>query len=323
MRRRDRRGIRRPLVEPHRRELHVHCYRMLGSFRSEDWSRRPSSAPGMAPRDFEGARRSGPGLPDRHRTPVSILRRRPRRAGDRTGPPARPAEVSWLEPFPDRLLERVAPRRRRAGEAVVARETIELAFLAAHPAPAAAAAGGADAARRPRLDGRGDARRCSRRASPRSTARSSAPGRRCGNACRSIAPSGRPPGIRTGGTLRAAALHGGLGAHRHGRAGRLAARGRGLRDAAAARDGPRTRRDHRTVEVGHGRTRRLESRFDDRQPPAGDGRLLAPRGRTAFRAVAVDVLRIEDGLIAEVLASARRPSPGWGSRPRSRPLFGR
>ncbi|MFC7647318.1 RNA polymerase subunit sigma-70 [Streptosporangium lutulentum] len=47
----------------------------------------------------------------------------------RTGVAA--AEIGWLQPYPDRLLEPVAPGDAEPDAAVVGRETIELAFLAA------------------------------------------------------------------------------------------------------------------------------------------------------------------------------------------------
>src|SRR5688572_6192019 len=60
---------------------------------------------------------------------LDVLRRRPPRvlppdvaaAADPTAPIPPPAELPWLQPYPDRLLE----------DEVVARETIELAFVAA------------------------------------------------------------------------------------------------------------------------------------------------------------------------------------------------
>jgi RNA polymerase sigma-70 factor (ECF subfamily) len=41
------------------------------------------------------------------------------------------AEVPWLQPYPDRLLDEVAPSEDEPDAVVVERETIELAFLAA------------------------------------------------------------------------------------------------------------------------------------------------------------------------------------------------
>jgi len=111
------------LVEPHRRELQVHCYRMLGSFEeSEDqvqetflraWRRRET---------FQGRSTFRAWL---YRiatnTCLDALAARPRAT------PRDPADIPWLEPFPDRLL----PADDEPDAIVVARETIELAFLAA------------------------------------------------------------------------------------------------------------------------------------------------------------------------------------------------
>ena len=41
------------------------------------------------------------------------------------------AEVPWIQPYPDRLLDEVAPRESEPDAVVVSRETIELAYLAA------------------------------------------------------------------------------------------------------------------------------------------------------------------------------------------------
>ncbi len=67
---------------------------------------------------------------------LDVLRARPRRvmpeqvapAGDPTAPPPPPADLPWLQPYPDRLL---APAADEPAAVVVERETIELAFLAA------------------------------------------------------------------------------------------------------------------------------------------------------------------------------------------------
>ncbi len=52
-------------------------------------------------------------------------------ASDPALPPSPPADLPWLQPYPDRLLEPVASAEEEPGAVVVARETIELAFLAA------------------------------------------------------------------------------------------------------------------------------------------------------------------------------------------------
>jgi RNA polymerase sigma-70 factor (ECF subfamily) len=70
---------------------------------------------------------------------LDVLRSRPRGilppqvapAGDPAAPPPPPADLPWLQPYPDRLLESIAPAGDEPGAVVVARETIELAFLAA------------------------------------------------------------------------------------------------------------------------------------------------------------------------------------------------
>jgi RNA polymerase sigma-70 factor, ECF subfamily len=131
------------LVERHRRELQVHCYRMLGSFdEAEDlvqetflraWRRRASFT-------FDG-RSSLRAWLYRIATNacLDVLRSRPRRvvpqevteAADPAASPAPPLDVPWLQPYPDRLLEPVAAAEEEPGAVVVARETIELAFLAA------------------------------------------------------------------------------------------------------------------------------------------------------------------------------------------------
>jgi RNA polymerase sigma-70 factor (TIGR02960 family) len=121
------------LVERHRRELHVHCYRMLGSFEdAEDavqdtflraWRRRET---------FEGRSTLRAWL---YRIATNacldlLATRRPR--------PATGGEVRWLQPYPDRLLDELPAGDADGPEAVaVARETIELAYLVAvqHLAP--------------------------------------------------------------------------------------------------------------------------------------------------------------------------------------------
>jgi RNA polymerase sigma-70 factor (ECF subfamily) len=62
------------------------------------------------------------------------LARNPRHMPSRRTPasgPASPSEISWLQPFPDRLLQGVASDEDEPETAVVSKETIELAFLVA------------------------------------------------------------------------------------------------------------------------------------------------------------------------------------------------
>jgi RNA polymerase sigma-70 factor (ECF subfamily) len=57
-------------------------------------------------------------------TCLDTLKRTKRRAGGTL------AEVPWLQPFPDRLLDQIAPAEDEPDAVVVARETIELTFIA-------------------------------------------------------------------------------------------------------------------------------------------------------------------------------------------------
>jgi RNA polymerase sigma-70 factor, ECF subfamily len=130
-------------LERHRRELQVHCYRMLGSFEdSEDLVQETFLRAWRGRETFgSGGRSSFRAWLYRIATNacLDVLRGRPRRvvppevaaAGDPTVPPPPPSDLPWLQPYPDRLLEASAPAADDPGAVVVARETIELAFIAA------------------------------------------------------------------------------------------------------------------------------------------------------------------------------------------------
>ncbi|OLT14464.1 RNA polymerase subunit sigma-70 [Pseudonocardia sp. CNS-139] len=115
------------LCERHRRELHVHCYRMLGSFSdAEDVVQETFLRAWRALDTFDGSTLFRAWL-YKIATNASLdlirrERRRVRTVGTHT-------EVPWLEPYPDRLLDQASPEDE-PDAAVVARETIELAFLA-------------------------------------------------------------------------------------------------------------------------------------------------------------------------------------------------
>ncbi|WP_370944796.1 RNA polymerase subunit sigma-70 [Amycolatopsis sp. cg5] len=112
------------LVGRHRRELHVHCYRMLGSFTDADdlvqetflraWSKRET---------FDGDAFRAWLYRIATNACLDFLRRTSRQVTRLTSF----AEVSWLQPYPDRLLDEI----EQPDAVAVARETIELAFLAA------------------------------------------------------------------------------------------------------------------------------------------------------------------------------------------------
>ena len=113
-------------VERHRRELQVHCYRMMGSLEdSEDLTQETFMRAWRKRDSFEG-RSSFRAWLYRIATNACLdaLERRPRSL------PAS-GEVPWLQPFPDRLLEVAAPSEEEPDAAVVSKETIELAFMVA------------------------------------------------------------------------------------------------------------------------------------------------------------------------------------------------
>jgi RNA polymerase sigma-70 factor (ECF subfamily) len=113
-------------VERHRRELHVHCYRMLGSFEeSEDavqetflraWRRRETFEGRSSLRAWLYAIATNACL--------DALDKRPRTVSP-TG------EVLWLQPYPDELLDELPADSDDPVAATVAKETIELAYLVA------------------------------------------------------------------------------------------------------------------------------------------------------------------------------------------------
>ena len=124
------------IADRHRAELRVHCYRMLGSLEdAEDhvqetflraWRRR-ASFDGTAARAWLYRIATNACLDTLRRRPARVFAEELGPAGDPTGPLERDDDLPWMQPFPDRL----APPEEEPGAAVVARETIELAFLAA------------------------------------------------------------------------------------------------------------------------------------------------------------------------------------------------
>jgi RNA polymerase sigma-70 factor (ECF subfamily) len=130
------------LVEPYRRELQVHCYRILGSVQdAEDLLQETLLAAWRGIGGYEerasvrtwlyriatnrclnvlraGARRPH-GLAD-YRPEVSLPE-----------PSHRRTEPSWLEPYPDVLLDRIADHGPGPEARYEARESVSLAFLTA------------------------------------------------------------------------------------------------------------------------------------------------------------------------------------------------
>ncbi|MFF0573259.1 RNA polymerase subunit sigma-70 [Streptosporangium saharense] len=113
------------VVERHRRELHVHCYRMLGSFEEAEDVVQETLLRAWRGRDgFEGSTLFRAWL-YKIATNACIDHSR-RRARSVTSF----ADLPWLQPYPDHLLDQVAPGEAEPDAVVVTRETIELAFLA-------------------------------------------------------------------------------------------------------------------------------------------------------------------------------------------------
>ena len=126
------------LFDRHRRELRVHCYRMVGNLDdAEDLVQETFARAWRGRGNFEGRSTVRAWL-YRIATNASLdaVKRSKRRVqtvdptaiGDR-GPGF--DEVPWLQPFPDSLLEGDSAHAAEPEALVVAKETIELAFLAA------------------------------------------------------------------------------------------------------------------------------------------------------------------------------------------------
>jgi RNA polymerase sigma-70 factor (ECF subfamily) len=113
------------LIERHRHELHVHCYRMLGNFQeAEDHVQETALRAWRSRATFQGEQFRAWLYKIATNTCLDTLKRTKRRAGETF------AEVTWLQPFPDQLLDQVAPSAEEPDAVVVARETIELTYIA-------------------------------------------------------------------------------------------------------------------------------------------------------------------------------------------------
>ncbi|SFA84368.1 RNA polymerase, sigma subunit, ECF family [Amycolatopsis marina] len=117
------------VVNRYRGELHVHCYRMSGSFDdAEDvlqeallkaWRARESlpEAEGVRPWLYRVVTNAC----------IDAIRHRARRVPSLNSL----GDVTWLQPYPDRLLDQAAPEATEPEAVAVSRETIGLAYLAA------------------------------------------------------------------------------------------------------------------------------------------------------------------------------------------------
>jgi RNA polymerase sigma-70 factor (TIGR02960 family) len=128
----------RELTEPHRRELQVHCYRILGSIQdAEDLAQETLVAAWRGFETFEGRASVRSWLyriaTNRCLNELRSRSRRPKEAQSMSDPlePTRLIEPVWLEPYPDVQLEGLADAVPGPDARYEARESIELAFIVA------------------------------------------------------------------------------------------------------------------------------------------------------------------------------------------------
>jgi RNA polymerase sigma-70 factor (TIGR02960 family) len=130
------------LVAPHRRELHVHCYRMLGSVQdAEDMLQETLMAAWRGLDRFEGraslrtwlyriATNACLGLLRKSREPRE-LPPPPEPPGDYPRAAGTTVEPFWLEPYPDAWLDELPDVGPGPDARYDTRESVELAFIAA------------------------------------------------------------------------------------------------------------------------------------------------------------------------------------------------
>ena len=112
----------------HRRELHVHCYRMLASYHeAEDAVQETFLRAWRSRGTFEGEHLRGWLYRIATNVCLDAVRAKSRRVPEMRSY----AEVSWLTPYPDTWLDEVPAPDDQPDAVAIDRETIELAFLAA------------------------------------------------------------------------------------------------------------------------------------------------------------------------------------------------
>jgi RNA polymerase sigma-70 factor (TIGR02960 family) len=130
----------RALTEPYRRELQVHCYRMLGSFQdAEDALQDTMLAAWQGLAGFEGRASIRTWLyriaTNRCLSTLRSASRRPAKEWDSSRfelpEPTRHGDIAWLEPFPDALLEGAIDVPLGPEARYEQTESISLAFVTA------------------------------------------------------------------------------------------------------------------------------------------------------------------------------------------------
>ncbi|MGH8892714.1 MAG: RNA polymerase subunit sigma-70 [Actinomycetes bacterium] len=116
------------LTQRHRRELQVHCYRMLASYdEAEDAVQETYLRAWRSRETFLGEHVRAWLYRIATNVCMDMLRAKSRRVPEMQSY----AEVGWLTPYPDSLLDEIPSGDDQPDVVAVARETIELAFLAA------------------------------------------------------------------------------------------------------------------------------------------------------------------------------------------------
>jgi RNA polymerase sigma-70 factor (TIGR02960 family) len=128
----------RALTEPHRRELQVHCYRMLGSMHDAEDALQDTLLAAWQGLDGFAERSSMRTwlyriATNRCLNTLRAANRRPVKAWDIPGlvppEPTRLGELSWIEPFPDALLENATGVPLGPEARYEQAESISLAFV--------------------------------------------------------------------------------------------------------------------------------------------------------------------------------------------------
>lgn len=116
-------------AQQYRRELHVHCYRMLASFEEAEDAVQETFLRAWRTREHVEDRGQFRAWLYRIATNVCLDLRRSHARQARSLQSF--AEVPWLQPYPDELLNELAPASEQPDAVAVDRETIELVFIAA------------------------------------------------------------------------------------------------------------------------------------------------------------------------------------------------